>query len=52
MPIRISGLGIDLTEDDISDLSYGATFHRKRKIGDSFKLGEKEISDIYRLARS
>ena len=52
MPIRISGLGIDLTEDDISDLSYGATFHRKRSIGDSFKLGEKEISDIYRLARS
>ena len=52
MPIRISGLGINLTEDDISDLSYGATFHRKRSIGDSFKLGEKEISDIYRLARS
>lgn len=52
MPIRIDGLGIDLTEDDISDLSYGATFHRKRTIGDSFKLGEKEISDIYRLARS
>ena len=52
MPIRINGLGIDLTEDDISDLSFGATFHRKRTIGDSFKLGEKEISDIYRLARS
>ena len=51
MPIRIKGLGIDLSEKDIESLSYGATFGRKRTIGDSFKLGEKEIADIYRQAK-
>ena len=52
MPIRIKGLGIDLTEDDIHALAYGATFHNKRTIGDLKKLGKKEIEDIYTLARS
>lgn len=51
MPIRINGLGIELAESDIHDLAYGATFHGKRTIGDSFKLGEKEIEDIYRSAK-
>ncbi len=52
MPVTIKELGIELSEEDIESLSYGATFHGKRTLGDSFRLGGKEISDIYRMARS
>ena len=51
MPVTIKELGIELSEEDIESLSFGATFHGKRTLGDSFRLGEKEISDIYRMAR-
>ena len=51
MPVTIKELGIELSEEDIESLSYGATFHGKRTLGDSFRLGGKEISDIYRMAR-
>ena len=52
MPVTIKELGIELSEEDIESLSFGATFHGKRTLGDSFRLGGKEISDIYRMARS
>lgn len=51
MPVSIKELGIELSEEDIESLSFGATFHGKRTLGDSFRLGGKEISDIYRMAR-
>ena len=51
MPVTIKELGIELSEEDIESLSLGATFHGKRTLGDSFRLGGKEISDIYRMAR-
>ena len=51
MPVTIKELGIELSEEDIESLSFGATFHGKRTLGDSFRLGGKEISDIYRMAR-
>ena len=51
MPVSIKELGIELSEEDIESLSLGATFHGKRTLGDSFRLGGKEISDIYRMAR-
>ena len=51
MPVTIKELGIELSEEDIESLSFGATFHGKRNLGDSFRLGGKEISDIYRMAR-
>ena len=51
MPVTIKELGIELSEEDIESLSFGATFHGKRTLGDSFRLGGKEISYIYRMAR-
>ena len=51
MPVTRKELGIELSEEDIESLSFGATFHGKRTLGDSFRLGGKEISDIYRMAR-
>ena len=51
MPVTIKELGIELSEEDIESLSFGATFYGKRTLGDSFRLGGKEISDIYRMAR-
>ena len=51
MPVTRKELGIELSEEDIESLSLGATFHGKRTLGDSFRLGGKEISDIYRMAR-
>lgn len=51
MPVTIKELGIELSGEDIESLSFGATFHGKRTLGDSFRLGGKEISDIYRMAR-
>ena len=51
MPVTIKELGIELSEEDVESLSFGATFHGKRTLEDSFRLGGKEISDIYRMAR-
>ena len=36
MPVTIKELGIELSEEDIESLSFGATFHGKRTLGDSF----------------
>ena len=51
MPVNIRELGIELTDEDIRVLSYGATYHGERVLGDKVKLGEKEISAIFQSAR-
>ena len=51
MPVNIRELGIELTDEDIKVLSYGATYHGERVLGDKVKLGEKEISAIFQSAR-
>ena len=51
MPVRISGLGINLTEGDIDQLALKCTFFGKRTIGAFHKLDGKMIRDIYTLAR-
>lgn len=51
MPVRISGLGINLTDGDIDQLALKCTFFGKRTIGAFHKLDGKMIRDIYTLAR-
>lgn len=51
MPVRISGLGINLTDGDIDQLALKCTFFGKRTIGAFHKLDGKMIRDIYMLAR-
>ncbi len=51
MPVRISGLGINLTDGDIDQLALKCTFFGKRTIGAFRKLDGKMIRDIYTLAR-
>lgn len=51
MPVRISELGIDLTEDEIDELATKATFFGGRTLG-AFRVLEKEdIKAVYRLAK-
>lgn len=51
MPVRIRGLGINLTDGDIDQLALKCTFFGKRTIGAFHKLDGKMIRDIYTLAR-
>jgi alcohol dehydrogenase YqhD (iron-dependent ADH family) len=51
MPIRISGLGIDLSQAQIEELAYKCTFARTRKVGLVMPLGEEELRRIYEAAR-
>ncbi len=51
MPVRISGLGVNLTDGDIDQLALKCTFFGKRTIGAFRKLDGKMIRDIYTLAR-
>lgn len=51
MPVRISGLGVNLTDGDIDQLALKCTFFGKRTVGAFRKLDGKMIRDIYALAR-
>lgn len=51
MPVRISGLGINLKDGDIDQLALKCTFFGKRTIGAFRKLDGEMIRDIYTLAR-
>ena len=50
MPVSVREMGITLTDEDIAALAWGATFHKKRTIGDKVKLGEEEIKAIFASA--
>lgn len=51
MPIRISDMGIKLTDEQIDELAEKCTFGRTRTIGSFMTLGKEEIKAIYSLAR-
>ena len=51
MPIRISGLGIDLTEEQIDQLAHKCSFEGKRAIGAYLKLDEAAMREVYRAAK-
>jgi len=50
MPVRISELGINVTDDAISEMSEKCTFFGRRTLKDYVPLGKEEIASIYRLA--
>lgn len=50
MPVRLTELDIDITDDAIEEMSEKCTFFGTRTLGDYTELGKKEISDIFRLA--
>lgn len=51
MPTRISGLGIDLTEEQIDQLAHKCSFEGKRTIGAYMKLDEAAMREVYRAAK-
>ena len=50
MPVRLTQLNIDITDQAIEEMSEKCTFFGTRTLADYTELGKKEISDIFRLA--
>lgn len=50
MPVRLSELDIDITEEAITEMSHKCTFFGTRTLPDYVELGQKEIEEIFRLA--
>ena len=50
MPTSIRELGVDLTEDQIEELSHKCTFMETRTIGQFKVLDKNDIANIYRMA--
>ncbi len=51
MPTKISELGIQLTDEQIDELSYKCTFELQRTLGSFKVLGYDDIKSIYILAK-
>jgi Uncharacterized oxidoreductases, Fe-dependent alcohol dehydrogenase family len=51
MPIRISEMGVELTEAQIDELAYKCSFERTRTVGTFKVLEEADLREIYRMAR-
>jgi len=51
MPVSISELGVELSEEQIVELAYKCTYMGKRTIGGIRKLEQKDMEEIYRMAR-
>lgn len=51
MPVSVSEMGIELTDEDIDTLAYKCTFMRTRTIGTFKVLDEEDIKKIYQMAR-
>ena len=51
MPVRISDFGINLTEEQLEELTEKATFFGKRTLGQFMKLSHDEIKAVYRAAK-
>lgn len=51
MPVRVSDMGITLSDSDIDTLAEKCTFFGKRKVGAFRPLAKEDIMAIYRLAR-
>lgn len=52
MPVCISEMGIDLTDENIQELAYKCTFMGRRTIGRIVSLDQDAIANIYRMART
>jgi alcohol dehydrogenase YqhD (iron-dependent ADH family) len=50
MPVRLGDLNIAPTDDDITEMIEKALINRKT-LGEFYKLGKKEIAEIYSLAK-
>ena len=50
MPVRLSQLDIDVTEEAIEEMAEKCTFFGTRTLPDYIELGKKEIIDIFKLA--
>ena len=51
MPTNIHELGYELTDAQVQELAYKCTFMGSRTVGNFKVLGEKELSEIYAMAR-
>lgn len=51
MPVSISELGVDLTEEQIRELAYKCSFMNTRTIGGFQALNRQDMENIYRKAR-
>ncbi len=51
MPVRISEMGVDLTDEQIRELAAKCSHMDGRTIGGLQKLGRKDMEEIYRMAR-
>lgn len=50
MPVRLSELDINITDEAIEEMSEKCTFFGTRTLPDYVELGKKEISEIFKLA--
>lgn len=51
MPVRLSELGVDITDSAIEEMAEKCTFFGTRKLKDYKELGKEEIIEIYNLAK-
>jgi hypothetical protein len=51
MPVSISELGVELTEEQVKELAYKCTYMETRTIGGIRKLNKEDIAEIYRMAK-
>ena len=51
MPVSISELGVELTDDQIEELAYKCSHMDKRTIGGVQQLDRNDMAEIYRMAR-
>ncbi len=50
MPVRLSELGLDITQEDIENMSEKCTFFGKRTLKDYISLGKEEITEIFKIS--
>lgn len=51
MPVSITELGVELTEEQIVELAYKCSHMEKRTIGNDMKLERADMEAIYRMAK-
>lgn len=51
MPVSITELGVELSEEQVVQLAYKCTYMETRTIGGIQKLGKEDIEKIYRMAK-
>lgn len=51
MPVRVSGFGIELTDEQIRELAVKCSFHGARKVGVTKVLDVSDMENIYKMAR-